>query len=49
MAEANCCYSQKIVVLLGVYVWNCVSYIVMHVLISTLVHYICLLHELTQV
>ena len=37
MAKANCCYSQKIVVLPGLYVWNWVSSIVMHVLNSSLV------------
>lgn len=49
MAEANCCFSQKVVVLPGLlYVCNHVSYIVMHVFILSLVYHICLLHELTQ-
>ena len=49
MAEANCCFSQQVVVLPGLfYVWNRVSYIVMHVFILSLVHHICLLNEPTQ-
>ena len=47
MAKTNSCYSEKVVVLPGLpgYVWNHVS--VMFDLVSSLVHYMRMSHELT--